>query len=131
ATTRARAAVANRTRCRRPAAGGGIFSFHVRTSHPLQSAQSRRPYRRTVCHYTPWYRSAIRMHRQDAACVVEFQPMSDVVRLEYRNVTMRFAAAFAKGLTAGFGGGVFLRAGRGVLPLLPPGVGQNTTRHNH
>jgi ABC-type glutathione transport system ATPase component len=31
---------------------------------------------------------------------IEFRPMSDVVRLEYRNVTMRFVEQSGKSLTA-------------------------------
>src|SRR5215831_11004554 len=84
------------------------------------------PYQRSVCHYTPWYRSAIRRHRQDAASVVEFQAMSDVVRLEYRDVTMRFVAASGKALTAVQGVSLAVRDGEVVSLIGPSGCGKST-----
>src|SRR5262252_407408 len=89
-------------------------------------SQTRRPCRRTVCHYTPWYRSAIRRHRQDAGTVVEFQAMSDVVRLEYRDVTMRFVAASGKALTAVERVSLAVRDGEVVSLIGPSGCGKST-----
>src|SRR6516162_6238195 len=52
--------------------------------------------------------------------------MSDVVRLEYRNVTMRFAAASAKGLTAVQGVSLAVGDGEVVSLIGPSGCGKST-----
>src|SRR5262249_15842735 len=112
---RARPAVLDRTRCPRRGASGGIFSFRVLTSHPLQSAHSRG---RAVCHYTPWYRSAIRMHRQDAAA----RGLGDVGRGTAR-IPQRDDALCGSVPERPYGGlrrGRFPPPLRGVLPPPPP-----------
>jgi len=96
-----------------------LSSRRIRAHSPPLSAVS-------LCHYTPWYRSAIRRHRQDAASVVEFQAMSDVVRLEYRDVTMRFLAASGKALTAVQGVSLAVRDGEVVSLIGPSGCGKST-----
>src|SRR5262245_21915212 len=61
-----------------------------------------------------------------AASVVEFQAMSDVVRLEYRNVTMRFIGAAGKALTAVQGVSLAVRDGEVVSLIGPSGCGKST-----
>jgi len=58
--------------------------------------------------------------------VVEFQAMSDVVRLEYRDVTMRFIAASGKALTAVQGVSLAVRDGEVVSLIGPSGCGKST-----
>src|SRR2546430_6549548 len=110
---RARSPVPDQTRCRRPSAGGGIFSSHVRTSHPLPRRM------RLAGHVSP---SATIRH----GIVLQYEcagkaplpgrvwTMSDLVRLEYRNVSMRFAAASRKTLAAGERGGLAVPRGADV-----------------
>lgn len=52
--------------------------------------------------------------------------MSDVVRLEYRNVTMRFVAASGKALTAVQGVSLAVRDGEVVSLIGPSGCGKST-----
>src|SRR5512132_896544 len=52
--------------------------------------------------------------------------MSDVVRLEYRNVSMRFAAASGKALTAVEGVSLAVRDGEVVSLIGPSGCGKST-----
>src|SRR6266545_5699969 len=52
--------------------------------------------------------------------------MSDVVRLEYRNVSMRFAAASGKALTAVQGVSFSVRDGEVVSLIGPSGCGKST-----
>jgi len=65
-------------------------------------------------------------HGQDAGTVVGFQAMSDVVRLEYRNVTMRFVAASGKALTAVERVSLAVRDGEVVSLIGPSGCGKST-----
>jgi len=58
--------------------------------------------------------------------VVEFQAMSDEVRLEYRDVTMRFVAASGKALTAVQGVSLAVRDGEVVSLIGPSGCGKST-----
>src|SRR5262245_26442941 len=66
------------------------------------------------------------MRRQGIVCPDEFCAMSDLIRLEYRNVTMRFAAASGSALAAVERVSLAVRDGEVVSLIGPSGCGKST-----
>ncbi len=66
------------------------------------------------------------MRGQGIVCLDEFWVMSDLVRLEYRNVTMRFAAGSGKALVAVERVSLAVRDGEVVSLIGPSGCGKST-----
>ena len=102
---------------------------HLTLSRRLGAAEPAPPrYRRFRC--LPLYSivSLCNINEQATRCIPQpsFQAMSDVVRLEYRNVTMRFVERSGKSLTAVEGVSLAVGDGEVVSLIGPSGCGKST-----